>query len=1174
MKKVSDFLNPLPALTRVILLQLVAVLLLTDITMARHIDAQDLLNTKVTLKVENRSIAEILTRIEKQVDIKFTYRTKLLPDGQATSVNYRNDRLSDVLSRLLTPINVKYKIIGKQIVLTPAEAESDASVAEPEKNARTAAEIQITGKVTDDKGEELPGVSILIKGSQQGATTGADGQFTINVPGSQSVLVFSFVGYLSQEIIVGNRTKLDVLLKVDEKILDEVVVVGFGTQRKQSVVGSIVQATNDDLKRAGNVTDLKQTLTGQLPGLTTVTSSGEPGGTGSGESGTAIFIRGRNTWNGGQPLILVDGVERNMENIDVSEVDNVSVLKDASATAVFGVKGANGVILITTKRGSDSKPKLSVTYNTTALSISRLPEKLDSYEAIMLRNEMIEREGALSSVSWGDYVPHEVALRYKRPQSDINSILYPNVDWEKAMFKDVSWSHRANLNITGGTKFVKYFGSLSYLNESDMFKKYDNNKNYDPSYSFNRFNFRSNLDFKVTGTTNIKVNIAGYFSQKNTNYSFSNTSSGSNPLAWAAAYHFPPDVILPQYPDGSWGQSYSLPPESLQNPVASIYNTGVWQRRDVALNMDFTLEQKLDFITKGLSATGILFYDNSMQTVGGISDQNHVRPEGNLLGKIVYPDRYTGGDQDPSEYTETTPVTAANAFDWVVSPWAINQEEVSATFTGYLPITRRLMYQLQTNYARDFDKHHVGALALFKREQYARGSMFPSFREDWVFRATYDYDTKYLFEFNGAYNGSEKFGPGYRFDFFPSYAVGWNVSNEEFFKNDFMNRLKLRFSAGTVGDDAGGSRWAYQSQYAYGGAGLLNANPNEKSPYQWYQESIVGNPDIHWEKARKTNYGAEMGFFNDLISLNADYFTENRTDIMIAGTSRAIAPYYGATPPSANLGQVKSKGYELELKLNKRFGNGLQLFGNFSLTHTENTVLNRDDPALQAAYLKQAGYQISQTRSQVSTGFYNNWDEVFASVPQQTNDQFKLPGYYNMLDFNGDGLITGNDDTVPFGHSEVPQNNYNATIGGNFKGFGLTLQFYGVNNVSRNVPLDNFYLYQNLLFAHTRDYWSKDNQDATSYLPRWKSQGQFIGNYFIYDASFIRLKTAEVSYSFQKPFLSRFGLSSLRMYVNGNNLLFWSKLPDDREASFSGGAASAGAYPTPRRFNLGVDLTF
>jgi TonB-linked SusC/RagA family outer membrane protein len=982
------------------------------------------------------------------------------------------------------------------------------------------------------------------------------------------------VGYLSQEIQVGNKARLEVFMKVDEKILDEVVVVGFGTQKKQSVVGSIVQTTNEQLKRAGNVTDLKQALTGQLPGLTTITTSGEPGGTGSGESATQIFIRGRNTWNGGQPLIMVDGVERAMENIDVSEVATISVLKDASATAVFGVKGANGVILITTKRGSASKPQLSVTYNATALSVSRLPEKLDSYEAIMIRNEMIEREGLLSPVSWGDLVPHEVALRYKRPQSDINSILYPNVDWKEAMFKDVSWSHRANLNVTGGTKFVKYFGSLSYLNESDMFKKYDNNKNYDPSYGFNRFNFRSNLDFRITRSTNFKVNLAGFFSQKNTSYSYNNISSGNNPLAWAAAYRFPPDVILPQYPDGSWGQNYTLPPESLQNPVALIYNTGIWQRREVALNSDFTLEQKLDALTKGLSVTGSLFYDNSIQTVGGITDQNHVRPEGNLLGKVVYPSRYTGGDQDPSEYTETTPVTAANAFDWVVSPWTINPEEVNSTFTGSLPIRRRLMYQLQTNYNRTFGKHSVTGLALFKREEFATGSMFPSYREDWIGRATYDYDGRYLFEFNGAYNGSEKFGPGYRFDFFPSYALGWVASNEKFFKVDWINHLKFRYSAGTVGDDAGGSRWAYQSQYSYGGSGLLNANPNEKSPYIWYQESIVGNPNLHWEKAKKTNYGAEIGFLNDLFTINLDYFTEKRTDIVIGGTSRAIPPYFGATPPSANLGSVNSKGLELELKVNKRFASGLNLFGNFSYTHTENRVISREDPALQPAYLKQAGFQIGQNRSQVSTGFYNNWDEVFASVPQQTNDLAKLPGYYDMLDYNGDGVITGNDDTVPFAYSDVPQNNYNATIGGGYKGFSLTLQFFGANNVTRNVPLDNFYFYQNTLFSHVRDHWSKTNQEASSFLPRWKSQGQFIGNYYIYDASYLRLKTAEVSYSFPKPAISRFGLSSLRLFVNGNNLIFWSKLPDDRESSATGGAANAGAYPTPRRFNIGVDLTF
>src|SRR5690606_10328462 len=482
---------------------------------------------------------------------------------------------------------------------------------------------RIQGTVYDESGEGLPGVSGLVKGTQTGTITDINGAFSIVVPNQESVLVFSFVGYITQEITVGNQSNITLDLEVDQKILEEVVGVGFGTQKKQSVVGAIVQTTNEDLRRTGNVTDLKQALTGQLPGLTTITSSGEPGGTLTGGNTTEIFIRGRNTWNGGQPLILVDGVERDVTNVDVSEVESISVLKDASATAVFGVRGANGVILITTKRGTESKPQLSFNYSATALSVSRLPEKLDSYEAIMIRNEMIEREGLLSPVSWGDYVPYEVALRYKKPQSDIDAILYPNVDWEKAMFRDISWSQRANLNISGGTNFVKYFGSLAYLNEGDMFRKYDNHKGYDPSYGFNRFNFRSNLDFKLTKTTNMRVNIAGLFSQKNTNYAFNNVSSGNNVLAWAAAYRFPPDVIIPQYPDGAWGQSYALPPEALQNPVALIYNTGVWQQRNVELRADFAFNQKLDFITEGLSYTGTLYYDNGLQTTGGISDANH-----------------------------------------------------------------------------------------------------------------------------------------------------------------------------------------------------------------------------------------------------------------------------------------------------------------------------------------------------------------------------------------------------------------------------------------------------------------------------------------------------------------------------------------------------------------------
>src|SRR5690606_2865837 len=340
----------------------------------------------------------------------------------------------------------------------------------------------------------------------------------------------------------------------------------------------------------------------------------------------------------------------------------------------------------------------------------------------------------------------------------------------------------------------------------------------------------------------------------------------------------------------------ALPPEALQNPVALIYNTGVWQQRNVELRADFAFNQKLDFITEGLSYTGTLYYDNGLQTTGGISDANHARPEGNLLGKIVYPSRYVGGDQDPSEYTEMTPVTAANAFDWVVNPWGINAETTSTGAT-----MRRLTHQHQINYARDFGPHNVGAMALFKREQYARGSMFPSFREEWVFRTTYDYDTRYLFETNGAYNGSEKWGPGYRFDFFPSLALGWYVSNEEFFTLDWISRLKLRYSIGLVGDDGVGGRWLYASQYDFGGSGRLAQNPVNTSPYQWYRQTVIGNPDIHWEEARKSNYGVELGLFNNRIQANIDYFNEDRTNVLLSGGSRSIPSYFGGTPPSANI---------------------------------------------------------------------------------------------------------------------------------------------------------------------------------------------------------------------------------------------------------------------------------
>lgn len=1037
----------------------------------------------------------------------------------------------------------------------------------------------VKGKVVDQSGAPIPGASVLVKGTSLGTVTNADGEFTLNLPADAKTLLFSFVGMQSQEVAVAGKTNFSVVLKDETIGLEEVVAVGYATQKKESVVGSIAQVNEEDLKRSGNVTDLRQALSGNLPGIVSLTSSGEPGGILTGESSTDIFIRGQNTWNGGQPLILVDGVERDMNNVDVNEVATISVLKDASATAVFGVKGANGVILITTKRGSEGKTKLNFNYTTTGTMLSRQPDKLDSYAAMMAKNEIIEREGVMNEPSWSAYVPYDIVTRYQMPQTPEYAVIYPNVDWEDAMFKDMGFSHRATLSAQGGSNAVQYFGSLAYMNETDLFEDYDNGKGYSPNYNYNRFNFRSNIDLKLTNTTKFKINLSGYYSLKNTNYNNEGSTSRADAWMWRATYGMAPNLFLPMYEDGLWG-AYQEGGNNTANPIAVVYNIGIRQTRTTELNSDFSLEQDLGFITKGLNAKASLFYDNDIRSQGGIYDvNNHIRANEagtNVAFKQIYPMKYTGPDQDPSEYTLYLPVSTEE-YGWVIRPWTINQEAISAAnWTTYIPVDRRLMYQFQLNYGRSFGKNNVTAMGVFKREEFARGSMFKNYREDWVFRTTYDFDSRYLIEVNGAYNGSEQFGPGYRFDFFPSAAIGWMVTNEEFFKVKWIDKLKLRFSMGKVGDDkVSGSRWLYASQFAYGGTARLNEASNGSSIYPFYRQSVIGNPLIQWENALKTNIGIETGLFKNNVSLNVDYYTENRTDILLGGGSRNIPPFFGGTPPSANIGEVKSKGFEIELNYNKKLSPDASVWASLAITHNENEIIERDDAPLQFDYLKYKGYPIGQQRSLVKTEFYDNWDEVYASIPTENNDLQKLPGYYDLVDFNADGIIKTSEDTPPVGYSEVPQNTANLSLGANYKGFSFMVQFFGVNNANRVVAFNNYANDIDVLFGHVADYWSKDNQDATSFLPRWKTQAENVGDYFMYDSSFLRLKTAEIAYSLNNAYWVKMaGFSNLRLFVNGNNLFFWSKLPDDRETTYSGGSATEGAYPTVKRINLGIELTF
>lgn len=1037
----------------------------------------------------------------------------------------------------------------------------------------------ISGTVIGDDKASIPGASIVVKGTTIGTVTDINGKFTLEVPATAQTLVVSFVGLAPQEVPLGAGKVYDVTLSENKIKIDEVVVVGYGAQKKESVVGSIAQLSNEKLKQTGNVTDLRQALEGQIPGVVALTTSGEPGGILTGESATNIFIRGQNTWNGGQPLILVDGVERSMNNIDVNEVASMSVLKDASATAVFGVKGANGVILITTKRGAEGKTTLNFSYNLTGSMLSKQPSKLDSYAAMMAKDEIIEREGVLNETSWNAYVPYDIVKRYQLPQTAEYARIYPNVDWQDAMFKTMGFAHRMTLSAQGGSKAIQYFGSLAYLHEGDMFKDYNNGKGYDPNYDYDRFNFRSNIDIRLTNTTKFKLNLSGYYSQKNTNYNNEGSTSRADAWMWKATYGLAPNLFLPMYPDGRWGANQEGGNNTV-NPLAVVYNLGIRKTRTTQLNSDFNLEQDLSFITKGLNAKASLYFDNSIRSEGGIYDvNNHGRPgeaATNIMYEQIYPMKYTGPTQNPSEYTVLLPVSDEE-YGWVLRPWSIRDEVIAeANWTPGIPVDRRLMYQIQLNYARKFDQHNVSAMGLFKREEFASGSMFKNYREDWIFRATYDYMAKYLFEMNGAYNGSEQFGPGHRFAFFPSVAFGWNISNEKFFTAKWIDKLKVKFSKGKVGDDkVSGSRWLYSSQFAYGGRAGLNEITNGTSPYYMYRESVVGNPDIQWETAIKNNLGIEFAMMKNLITLNVDLYNENRTGVLLAGNQRNVPAFFGATPPSANIGQVKSKGFEIELGMNKKLNQHLSLWSTLAISHNENKIIERDDPALQYNYLKNSGYPIGQQRRLLKTSFYNNWDQIYASVPTETADLQKLPGYYNLIDFNADGIIKSSEDTPPVGYSEIPQNSCSFTIGTNYKAFSFMIQLYGVNNANRYIPFDNFSNDTDILYGHVANYWSKSNPNASSFLPRWKTQAENIGDYYLYDASYLRLKTVEVAYNLSDVrFIKKAGFSNLKLSLNGNNLFFWSALPDDREMTYSGGNATEGAYPTVKRIMFGLELTF
>ncbi len=1005
----------------------------------------------------------------------------------------------------------------------------------------------ITGTVLDVQRVPLADATVSVQNGPS-TKTDKDGKFSLSIRTGPQILIVTYVGKANKEVRVNNESSVTITLAEAVAEMDNVVVIGYGQQKKASVVGAISQVSGKTLERTGGVTNLGQALTGNLPGVITSSSSGMPGA-----EDPQIIIRAQSSWNNNSPLILIDGIERSMSSIDISSVESISILKDASATAVYGVKGANGVVLITTKKGSSGKAVVQVRTNMTAKVASKLPEKYDSYDALWIKNRTIERELLLTSSGWSNYRAGAIIDRYRNPQTTEDWDRYPNVDWEKELFKRNAMSYNTAVNVSGGSQFVNYFAAVDFVSEGDLFREFQNGRGYTAGYGYTRINVRSNLDFNLTKTTTFSTKLFGSNGVRKVPWGVNDNEQAF----WASAYRTAPDAMRPRYSDGTWGW-YSARNADVPNSVYNLAISGQERRTNTQITTDFILSQKLDMLLKGLSFRGSLALDNTFrETQRGVNDLYNPAQR-----KWIDPD--TGLPAFEQVVNQGTQLDFFDVIRWTNQAGSVDR---GATY-------RRSNYILQLNYARRFGKHDVSAMGLLQRERYARGSEFARFREDWVFRTTYNYASKYFIEANGAYNGSEQFGPNYRFDFFPSVSAGWMLGNEDFMsKVDFLDMLKLRASWGKVGDDANTvGRWLFMDQWSFGGNGQMGS-PMANTPYTYYRMIALGNPNAAWENSEKKNIGVEYSLFKGKIAGSVDVFSDNRTNIIIPGGSRSVPSYFGVSAPAANLGSVKSKGFEIELRLNHNFSKDLKVWLNTNMTHATNNTIFRDDPELRVAYQRNEGFPIGQTRSYLNNGFLASWDDIYGSTQRSTNNQNKLPGDFNIIDMNGDGVIDGND-VAPYGYPSLPQNTFNATLGVDFKGFSMFVQFYGVNNVTREVAFPTFHSTSNVAFVEGT-YWTKDVAGEIP-LPRWTNAegGGGNGTRYLFDGSYIRLKNAEVAYTLPANLIKRIGLRSCKVYLNGNNLLLWTKMPDDRESNFStNGNSSLGAYPTVRRFNLGVDLT-
>ena len=1038
------------------------------------------------------------------------------------------------------------------------------------------------GKGVDDRtSEPLVGATVKVKGSTIGTITDIDGNFALDIPDNISPIVFevSYMGYASKEAAPAKTTGFTIRLAEDSQTLEEVQIIAYGKQSKMSVTAAISSIDTKELLKSpsGSVANA---LSGAVTGLSSIQPSGQPGA-----ENPSIYIRGTGSLSDelSKPLILVDGVERSFFQMDSHEIESITVLKDAASTAVFGVRGANGVVLVTTRRGVSGKPVISLNSSFGLTQALRNLKGVDSYTYATLYNEAQLSDNPSLTESQLGFSPFVIDMF----RTNEDPIMFPNVDWNDYLFKNLAWQTQHNLTLSGGGERFRYFVSLGYLLQDGMLKQLG--ESYDPNYQYKRFNYRSNVDIDITKSTLLKVNIGGHVGAKRE----PRTDELWRKVLWSTPFSSP-GIVDGKLISNIYSNRYiSIGERSC--PLDYYYNYGYNVDTDNVLNLDLALEQKLDFITPGLS----------MNIKGAYNTNYNVKasrtPSGAdsmctpiYLGSIETP----GMDFWDPRFDRTI----------VYQTDGVSGLHEQMSYGEEVGRGRNWYGEFSLNYSRSFGDHDVSALFLYNQskkyypETKIDGKVFymdiPTAYVGYVGRMTYAYKKRYMVDLNAGYNGSENFAPDKRFGFFPAVSAGWILSEEKFMKKQkVIDFLKLRASYGIVGNDKmENARFLYmagawsgyntvakgQGSWQFGKDGGTGLLPDAK-------ENTMGNPDVTWEKVAKQNYGIDLKMFDSRLSLTADVFFEKRKDIL--STRNTLPAITDINLPKINLGKVNNHGYELSLGWNDRAGK-VDYWLKANVSYAKNKIIYMDEVVPNEPYMAETGRSTGLTYGYIFDRFLQKDDfDADGNLKKDENGRQILPqmalgtprpGDALFKDLNGDGVING-DDKTRFGYAERPDYVFGFLGGLKWKNFEFSMQWTAAMNASR--ILDGEYrnafgsTNSRMLLKFLADgRWTEENPNSRFPRLTFMNKSHYLqtSDLWLMNGSYLRLKTAEISYTLpQKDFLKKVGIESVRFYCNGYNLLtLFSDLNDidiDPEGVTDGGNNN---YPNIRIYNFGVNISF